>query len=84
MLMSSLSTGVAIGAGSALAAWVGYACYVMTGNIQWRLPLALQMVCPAVLVLGIYTIPESPRWRKLLLWPPFTENWLTFTSPSAG
>ncbi|OAP65611.1 hypothetical protein AYL99_01583 [Fonsecaea erecta] len=54
--------GVAIGAGSALAAWVGYACYTMTGNIQWRLPLALQVVFPAILGLGIYTVPESPRW----------------------
>ncbi|OQV02891.1 hypothetical protein CLAIMM_08008 isoform 4 [Cladophialophora immunda] len=56
------STGVAIGAGSALAAWVGYGCYTMTGNIQWRLPLALQVVFPAILGLGIYTVPESPRW----------------------
>lgn len=39
----------------------------MTGNIQWRLPLALQVVCPLVLLLGIYTIPESrsPIHRSL-------------------
>ncbi|KAL5327804.1 hypothetical protein ACEPPN_005509 [Leptodophora sp. 'Broadleaf-Isolate-01'] len=54
--------GVLIGSGYALAGWVGYATYPMKGNIQWRLPLALQVVWPAMLIAGTYFLPESPRW----------------------
>ncbi|KAF2169399.1 hypothetical protein M409DRAFT_65076 [Zasmidium cellare ATCC 36951] len=32
------------------------------GNLSWRLPLWLQMVCPALACLGIWFCPESPRW----------------------
>ncbi|KAH9211650.1 hypothetical protein DL95DRAFT_305683 [Leptodontidium sp. 2 PMI_412] len=53
---------VLIGSGYALAGWVGYATYPMKGNIQWRLPLALQVVWPAKLITGTYFLPESPRW----------------------
>ncbi|KAK5045419.1 hypothetical protein LTR84_009283 [Exophiala bonariae] len=54
--------GVLIGTGYAIAGWVGYACYPLEGDIQWRLPLALQVVSPGILVLGTYFMPESPRW----------------------
>jgi hypothetical protein len=32
------------------------------GNLNWRLPLWLQMLCPGFVVLGIWFCPESPRW----------------------
>jgi sugar porter (SP) family MFS transporter len=32
------------------------------GNLNWRLPLWLQMVCPAFVCIGVWFIPESPRW----------------------
>ncbi|KFY13976.1 hypothetical protein V492_02938 [Pseudogymnoascus sp. VKM F-4246] len=34
----------------------------LTGNIAWRLPLWLQMVCPGIVALFIWFCPESPRW----------------------
>ncbi|KAL4810036.1 general substrate transporter [Aspergillus unguis] len=35
----------------------------LEGNLQWRLPLYLNMVFPALVCLGIYTLcPESPRY----------------------
>ncbi|KFZ19707.1 hypothetical protein V501_00546 [Pseudogymnoascus sp. VKM F-4519 (FW-2642)] len=33
-----------------------------TGNLDWRLPLWLQMVCPGIVCLGVLFCPESPRW----------------------
>ncbi|KFZ11429.1 hypothetical protein V502_07549 [Pseudogymnoascus sp. VKM F-4520 (FW-2644)] len=33
-----------------------------TGNLDWRLPLWLQMVCPGFVCLGVLFCPESPRW----------------------
>ncbi|EJU05893.1 sugar transporter [Dacryopinax primogenitus] len=32
------------------------------GNVNWRLPLWLQMVCPAIVVAGVWFCPESPRY----------------------
>ena len=33
-----------------------------TDNLDWRLPLWLQMVCPGFVCLGVWFCPESPRW----------------------
>lgn len=30
--------------------------------MQWRLPLALQIVAPLLLIIGSPRLPESPRW----------------------
>ncbi|EJU05890.1 general substrate transporter [Dacryopinax primogenitus] len=32
------------------------------GELDWRLPLWLQMLCPGIVLLGIFFCPESPRW----------------------
>jgi MFS family permease len=32
------------------------------GNLKWRLPLWLQILCPGLVIVGGYFIPESPRW----------------------
>jgi MFS family permease len=34
----------------------------LSGNIKWRLPLWLQMLCPGLVCLGGKFLPESPRW----------------------
>lgn len=31
-------------------------------HLSWRLPLWLQMLCPAITALGMAFVPESPRW----------------------
>ncbi|KAJ6114118.1 hypothetical protein N7512_007563 [Penicillium capsulatum] len=54
--------GVMISVGYAAAGWIGYACYPLEGNIQWRLPLGIQCIAPGILALGSYVLPESPRW----------------------
>ncbi|KAK8196500.1 hypothetical protein M8818_006665 [Zalaria obscura] len=32
-------------------------------NLNWRLPLWLQMLCPGLVCCFIYFVPESPRWQ---------------------
>ncbi|KAJ6028887.1 uncharacterized protein N7446_011775 [Penicillium canescens] len=54
--------GVMISVGYSTAGWIGYACYPLEGNIQWRLPLGIQCIPPGILALGTYVLPESPRW----------------------
>ncbi|KAI5287244.1 hypothetical protein KEM54_006126 [Ascosphaera aggregata] len=54
-----------LGIGSLFASWIGYACFVRMADdnhLQWRLPLALQIVPAGILALLIMLFPESPRW----------------------
>lgn len=49
--------------GSILATFTVYGTNLhLRGNIVWRLPLWLQMVCPGIVALFIWFLPESPRW----------------------
>ena len=36
------------------------------GNLDWRLPLWLQMLCPGFVVIGILFCPESPRVSPMI------------------
>ncbi|KFY94710.1 hypothetical protein V500_03104 [Pseudogymnoascus sp. VKM F-4518 (FW-2643)] len=50
------TTGVACGQ------WVGYAFFFTSGQVQWRVPIAIQLI-PAIIVFClIMFLPESPRW----------------------
>ncbi|KAL4901445.1 hypothetical protein BDW74DRAFT_187681 [Aspergillus multicolor] len=55
-----------LGIGSLAASWIGYGCvhrWNGTGeSVQWRLPLALQLVPAIGLASCIFFFPESPRW----------------------
>lgn len=57
--------GVMICVGYTMASWVGLGFYFVQGtNSQWRGPLAIQVLAPLILCLGVFWLPESPRWRK--------------------
>ncbi|KAK7883526.1 hypothetical protein LTR67_011102 [Exophiala xenobiotica] len=53
--------------GFMLATWIGYGFYLYRpeGDMQWRAPLAFQVVWPTILLCGLYWMPESPRWLLL-------------------
>ncbi|KAJ1337303.1 Lactose permease [Microdochium nivale] len=51
--------------GAILATSSVYACHLHLadqGDLDWRIPLWIQMVCPAIVALFIKFLPESPRW----------------------
>ncbi|ATZ52076.1 hypothetical protein BCIN_07g05910 [Botrytis cinerea B05.10] len=51
-----------IGVGFIVSTWVGYGCGVTKDSpIQWRVPLAVQMIPCLILASGILFFPESPR-----------------------
>ncbi|KAL2883383.1 hypothetical protein SGCOL_001063 [Colletotrichum sp. CLE4] len=48
--------------GSIVAAWTVYGTIKYTGQVSWRVPVALQCLMPVLQLVGIFTLPESPRW----------------------
>ncbi|KAL3419463.1 hexose transporter protein [Phlyctema vagabunda] len=49
--------------GAIIAAWTAYGTIVhLVGDIQWRLPTALQCLMPGIQLLCLWFVPESPRW----------------------
>ncbi|KAL9106344.1 MAG: hypothetical protein Q9227_008613 [Pyrenula ochraceoflavens] len=48
--------------GYAASVWVDYFCSYIDNDWAWRVPLLLQCVMGALLGLGSWVIPESPRW----------------------
>lgn len=48
--------------GSIIAAWTVFGTIKYTSNSSWRIPVALQAAMPAIQFLGVWLLPESPRW----------------------
>ncbi|KAK4512973.1 Oxysterol-binding protein 3 [Mucor velutinosus] len=59
-LISMHQFGVTIG--FCLAFWITYGTFDMRNKLSWSIPLGIQIVPPVVLMLGLFFIPESPRW----------------------
>jgi MFS family permease len=59
--------GMMIATGFFAANWIGYGGAYAKGNAQWRIPLAMQIPGPLLLVIGCCFIPYSPRWCTFLL-----------------
>jgi sugar porter (SP) family MFS transporter len=48
--------------GSIPAAVITYGCNYMKTDMGWRLPLILQAFACLIVIVGVFFIPESPRW----------------------
>jgi len=51
-----------IAMGFLVANWVGYGCQFIRNDGQWRVALAIQILPAALLFLGMFILPYSPRW----------------------
>ncbi|KAJ7195653.1 general substrate transporter [Mycena pura] len=51
-----------IAMGFLVANWVGYGCQFIRNDGQWRVALAIQILPAALLFLGMFILPFSPRW----------------------
>ncbi|GAW03574.1 general substrate transporter [Lentinula edodes] len=51
-----------IGIGFLVANWVGYGCQFIDSDASWHLPLGLQLLPAALLLIGVQFLPYSPRW----------------------
>ncbi|KAK6203734.1 hypothetical protein LQW54_008840 [Pestalotiopsis sp. IQ-011] len=57
---------VSIVSGVVISFWITYGTRELDGEISFRLPLGLQMVCPTLLGVLINFFPYSPRWLALV------------------
>jgi MFS family permease len=68
--------GVLIGFSYSLTGFISYGVsFAPYGQFQWRFPLAVQIVWPLVLLIGMFFLPYSPRW--LLAQGKTEEAWET-------
>lgn len=58
-----ICTGIFISTGYALCNWLdlGFS-YLSSSTAQWRAPLAIPFLFSAMLLISIFSFPESPRW----------------------
>ncbi|KAL2832616.1 general substrate transporter [Aspergillus cavernicola] len=48
--------------GSILASWVVYACARLDNSSSFRIPIWCQLISSVLVAIGVWFIPESPRW----------------------
>ncbi|KAF9055072.1 general substrate transporter [Hymenopellis radicata] len=49
--------------GVMLSYWIDFACFwAKDSSVQWRFPIAFQIVFALIMIFGIGFLPESPRW----------------------
>lgn len=48
-----------------LANWMNYGLYFSGGALQWRFPLAFQLIFPIMVIAVLPFLPETPRWLLL-------------------
>ncbi|XEV01569.1 hypothetical protein FSHL1_006856 [Fusarium sambucinum] len=52
--------------GVVVSFWITYAIRELSGELSFRLPFGLQIVCSTILGIGIYFFPYLPRWLALV------------------
>ncbi|GAB5590991.1 hypothetical protein Unana1_05891 [Umbelopsis nana] len=52
----------AITVGILISFWIDYGTSTIDSDVQWRLPLAIQLIIGLILGVGILFFPFSPRW----------------------
>lgn len=58
--------GICMVLGFVITNWIGYGLSKTTGETQWRVPLALALIFPLIILGSVFTLPESPRWLILV------------------
>ncbi|RFU33698.1 hypothetical protein B7463_g2612, partial [Scytalidium lignicola] len=48
--------------GSLIAYWIDYGASYGPDNLTWRFPIAFQCIFGLILIIGVFYVPESPRW----------------------
>lgn len=57
-----MNEGMLIGFGIMVSYWIDFGFYFATGTIRWRFPIAFQCFFAIIVMLGLFILPDSPRW----------------------
>lgn len=57
---------ISVVTGVVIAYWITFGTRYMGGEVSFRLPFGLQMVCATILGVAIHIFPYSPRWLCLV------------------
>ena len=57
-----MNEGMLIGFGIMISYWVDYGFFFLEGSIRWRFPIAFQALFSFIVILGVFILPDSPRW----------------------
>lgn len=54
--------GAVIAVGTFVAYWIDFGLSYVDSSVQWRFPVAFQIVFAIIMCIGMAVLPESPRW----------------------
>ena len=54
--------GIFCGSGLALALWIEFGMSYVKNSSSWRFPLMVPIIFSTIVMIFIFTLPESPRW----------------------
>ncbi|SCU85709.1 LADA_0D09142g1_1 [Lachancea dasiensis] len=54
--------GSVIAVGTMIAYWIDFGLSYVDSSVQWRFPVAMQIFFALLLLVGIWELPDSPRW----------------------
>lgn len=54
--------GSVIAVGTLIAYWIDFGFSYIDSSVQWRFPVAFQIVFALFVIIGLWGLPESPRW----------------------
>lgn len=54
--------GAIIAVGTFIAYWIDFGLSYVNSSVQWRFPVAFQIIFAIMLIVGALMLPESPRW----------------------
>ncbi|KAF2212746.1 hypothetical protein CERZMDRAFT_40536 [Cercospora zeae-maydis SCOH1-5] len=55
-------SGALIVSGIMVAYWTNYGFYFLEGSVRWRFPIAFQSFFTVLVMIGLFVLPDSPRW----------------------
>ncbi|KAL1990351.1 hypothetical protein VTN49DRAFT_6190 [Thermomyces lanuginosus] len=54
--------GAMIAFGTLIAYWIDYGASYGPDDLTWRFPIAFQILFGLIIIVGMYVLPDSPRW----------------------
>lgn len=54
--------GAMVAFGTLIAYWIDYGASYGPDDLTWRLPIAFQILFGLIIIIGMYVLPDSPRW----------------------